>query len=173
MKLLYHWSMPNKETFKMTPIRVFIETEMLKHFEEEILIPFAGWFRFPNLHKITYIDIMPNLPQPYIRGDCINVLPDLIDKGRLFSLIILDPPYTMFQAVHMYNNKRMQDITHVRELCLKLLKPGGVVISCGYNSTGMSKKRGFKKEELLIVNCGGSHNDFLVLKEKHIVRPIL
>jgi len=165
VKIIYEWSMPNKETFQMKPIFDFIMKEMVKH--DTILIPFAGWKRF-NRKGITYIDILPNLPKPYILGDNKIVMQNLIKKRKKYSLIISDPPYSLFQAVHTYNNQKMQDISYIRNLYNDLIQEGGIIISCGFNSTGMSKKRGFEKKEILIVNCGGSHNDFLILKEKKI-----
>lgn len=172
MKMSYAWSMPDKQTFRMKPIKIFIQKEMLNHLHENILVPFAGWFRF-NGKGITYIDILKDLPKPYILGDCMDIMWNFIKKGRKFSLIISDPPYSMYQAVRTYGNLRMQDITRVRNLYSQLLSDNGVVISCGYNSTGMSKKRGFKKTKLLVVNCGGSHNDFLILKEKKIQTTLM
>jgi hypothetical protein len=173
MKIQYRWSMPDKQTFNMKPVREFILKEIVKH--NQILIPFAGWtrFRFKPQIKITYIDIKPDLPKPYFLGDCIDIMKNLIKQGKKYSLILSDPPFSMYQAVHTYNNKKMQDITHIRNLYNQLLLVGGIIISCGYNTTGMSTKRGFEKTELLIVNCGGSHNDFLILKEKQIQRRLI
>jgi hypothetical protein len=49
------------------------------------------------------------------------------------------------------------------------LRPGGRVLSLGFNSTGMSDSRGFDKEAILMVNCGGSHNDYIVMSERQRV----
>ena len=92
-------------------------------------------------------------------------------KENPYDLIILDPPFTFFQAVHSYNNKKMQDVTHIRNLADKLLINNGIVISCGFNSTGLNSKkynRNYEKLEILLINHGGSHNDTIILKERKI-----
>jgi hypothetical protein len=47
----------------------------------------------------------------------------------------------------------------------RILKPGGVCISFGWNSNGVGKKRGFDCIEILLVPHGGSHNDTMVIVE--------
>jgi len=167
MRMFYAWAMPDKCTFNIKPIKEFILKEIVRH--KRILIPFAGWTRF---HKpgITYIDIESNRPKPYIQGDCLEILGKIKQK---YDLIILDPPFTYFQAVRTYHNKKLQEISIIKNLCDRLLKPRGVIIHCGYNTTGMGKKRGYKKTDLLIVNTGGSHNDFLILKERKIQTKLM
>ena len=96
---------------------------------------------------------------------------DLINQGKKYDLIILDPPFTYFQAVHMYDNKKMQDITYIKNLTDKLLTNDGIVIICGFNSTGMNSKkynRNYEKLELLLLNHGGSHNDTIIIKTRRV-----
>jgi len=164
MKLTWQWAMPNKWTFQMKPILAFVEKELFKH--TSVLIPFGGMKRWPQHPGMTYIDIEEGRPKPYLLEDCRDVMQELTKQGKKYSLIISDPPFSMFQAVHSYGNTKMQDITYVRQLYDQLLLPGGIIIHCGFNSTGMGITRGYQKQELLVVNCGGSHNDFLILKEK-------
>lgn len=90
------------------------------------------------------------------------------DQIGSFDTVILDPPYTAFQAVHSYGLKKQQDISHARDVTEWVLKPGGKVITLGFNSTGMSKSRGFTKERIALVNCGASHNDILVVSERRV-----
>lgn len=168
MKIEYAFSMPNKWTFKMKPIWDYVLTVILKH--TNILFPFAGFMRFAQIptKNFTYIDISTDLPKPYIQGDIFDVLPELIKKQQKYDLIISDPPYSFFQSLHSYavNTKVIQQITQLKQLYNQLLENNGEIIHCGYNTTGMSKKHGYEKTNLLIVNCGGSHNDFLVLTEQ-------
>jgi hypothetical protein len=53
-----------------------------------------------------------------------------------------------------------------RDAIDRLVEPGGVVVSLGWNTCGMGKKRGYEKEELLVVCHGSGHNDTLVLVER-------
>ena len=161
MNFTYKWCMPDKWTFNMKPVLTFIERELFKH--KKVLIPFAGMKRWVTHTGITYIDIEADRPEPCIVGDCLDILPMLTEK---YDLIILDPPFSFFQAVHSYQNVKMQDITRIKQLCDGLLTTNGVMIHCGFNSTGMGKKYGYVKEKLLLVNTGGSHNDFIILQER-------
>ena len=45
------------------------------------------------------------------------------------------------------------------------------VISCGWNSTGMGKARGYEIEEILLVNHGAAHNDTIVMVERKPLTP--
>lgn len=46
------------------------------------------------------------------------------------------------------------------------MKPGGHVLSFGWNTNGMGKENGFVQKEILIVSHGGWHNDTLCLAEE-------
>lgn len=48
----------------------------------------------------------------------------------------------------------------------RIVAPGGLVISFGWDSTGMGKGRGFETVEILLVNHGACHNDTIVTVER-------
>jgi len=87
--------------------------------------------------------------------------------------IVLDPPYSDNQLVRSYKNVGGFSITgnpgywaEIKNEAARILKPGGLVMCCGWNSTGLGKGRGFNKELLLVVNHGAQHNDTLVVIER-------
>ena len=45
------------------------------------------------------------------------------------------------------------------------MKKGGIVLSCGWNSMGIGKTRGFEIIEILLVAHGGAKNDTIVTVE--------
>lgn len=51
---------------------------------------------------------------------------------------------------------------------LRIVHQGGIVISFGWNSTGIGKKYGFEKIEILLVAHGSQHNDTIVVVERKI-----
>lgn len=50
----------------------------------------------------------------------------------------------------------------------KIVKKGGYVITCGWNSGGIGKKYGFEIVEILLVAHGGWHNDTIVVVERKV-----
>jgi hypothetical protein len=98
--------------------------------------------------------------------------------GLRFDAALLDLPFSPRQAKEVY-----QDIGHlltqqdvqslwrmVKDGIDDVLKPGGIVICCGWNSIGMGKDRGYKLVETLAVAHGGGHNDTIVTVERKLVR---
>jgi hypothetical protein len=162
MNFQYWFEMPSQWTFTMPKIQHYLLKIVQKH--TNILIPFAGQFRFPKMDKSwTYIDINPESPSPCLYGDVLTVLPAITDQ---FDLIISDPPYSFHQAHTTYKNTDMIQMTAVKTEYDRLLKGGGQIIHFGFNSTGMGKTRNYVKQELCIVNQGGNHNDILILREQ-------
>lgn len=56
---------------------------------------------------------------------------------------------------------------HLDEIS-RILKPGGLCLSFGWNTNGVGKKRGFEIIEILVVAHGGSKNDTLCTVERKI-----
>lgn len=153
------WEMPRKWTFQMPKVRSWIESRL----EGKTLNLFGGITRLNG--EIIYNDLNEELPAD-LRRDAYD-LSKWTDLGQSFDTVVFDPPYTAYQAVKTYG-RRAQLVSHARDVVEFVLRPGGRVISLGFNSTGMSESRGFYKEAIALVNCGGSHNDYLLLSERHI-----
>lgn len=47
----------------------------------------------------------------------------------------------------------------------RIVKIGGIVITCGWNGGGIGQKYGFEIDEILLVPYGGWHNDTIVTVE--------
>lgn len=155
------FEMPRKWTFQMPKLRRWIESRL----EGDVLNLFGGVVRLPNA---THNDLNAELLNP---GDLNLDAFDLAawrDHASRYDTVVFDPPYSAHQAVVSYGTKRAQRVTHARDVVEYVLKPDGRVISLGFNSTGMSDGRGFTKEALALVNCGGSHNDYILLSERRI-----
>lgn len=91
------------------------------------------------------------------------------------DMILYDPPYSMRQASECYKSfgkeKLSGTVTNMRywssckKECARILKAGGVCVSCGWNSMGLGKNRGFTIVEVLLVPHGGNRNDTIVVVE--------
>lgn len=152
-------------TFRMPKLRKWVEERL----EGRTLNLFGGMTRLthPAGLEIVHNELREDIDADIHRDACD--LTKWQDYMGAFDTIVFDPPYSAHQAVVSYGVKRAQRVTHARDVVEYTLKPGGRVISLAFNSTGMSKKRGFEKEEILLVNCGASHNDYLVTVERRLV----
>jgi DNA modification methylase len=160
----------NKWTFEMKPFRKVLE--QLIQGSKRILVPFAGYTRFQTDKDITYIDLASDVPHPYIRGNCLDIIPKL--EGS-WDLVIADPPFSMFQAVRTYDLpgglRRMQDITRMKQLLEDRITPNGLYVQFGYTSTGFREDQGFKLVDGLLCNLGGSHNDIImIIQQKEAIK---
>lgn len=158
------FEMPRKWTFQMPKLRAWVESRLEGH----TLNMFGGVTRLtpPEGYEVDYNDINADIPAD-LRNDAYN-LDQWADMGGSYHTVIFDPPYSAYQAIKTYNSKKAQQVTHARDVVEYVLRPGGRVISLGFNSTGMSESRGFTKEGILLVNCGGSHNDIIVMSERKL-----
>lgn len=156
------FEMPRKWTFQMPKLRQWIEDRL----EGSVLNMFGGVVRLKG--DVIHNDIEPAL---LVDGDLNRDAFDLthwVSDQKRFDTVVFDPPYSAHQAVVSYGTKKAQKVTHARDVVEYVLRPGGRVLSLGFNSTGMGACRGFEKEHILMVNCGGSHNDYIVMCERHL-----
>ena len=169
MKMNRKWAMPNKNTFDVLPIGKMVKQYLL---QSQISIdPFAR-----NKEWATYTnDLNPNTTAQY-HLDVLEFLQLILEKGIQPDLVLFDPPYSPNQIKVCYegfgkkmNQKEAQRTgwKQERNLINDLLAPNGYVLSFGWNSIGMGKKRGYVIEEILLVCHGGSgHNDTICMAEK-------
>lgn len=108
---------------------------------------------------------------------------DAIDFLRTFQnesvdAVLYDPPYSPRQVAECYKkfgktvNMQTTQSSYwakQKEEIARIVKPGGIVITCGWNSGGIGKKHGFEIQEILLVPHGGWHNDTIVTVEKKAI----
>lgn len=94
----------------------------------------------------------------------------MIAAGRQFNGVLFDPPYSLYQISKHYAELGSKATpldtsdrfyNRVMDAIYTAVKPGGYVLSFGWNSNGFGKHRGFEPVELLIVRHGGHRYDTL------------
>jgi hypothetical protein len=147
MEIKRRWAMPNKETFKIKPIAELIR----KHIPEKakVLDPF---------------------PFEY-KEDATEMLNKIKDKSYAYA--VFDPPYSPRQLKECYKGKGEYDTkastwSNWKDLIGRKIRNGGTVISFGWNSGGLGKKRGFEIVEILLIPHGGNHNDTICVVERKV-----
>lgn len=164
MTITREFSPANKNTFSIRAIEQIIE----KYARGKIIDPFANKSRMANITN----DIDTQYDTDY-HMDATDFLK--IFKDNSVDTVLYDPPYSPRQVSECYkklgmtvNRETTQNTywTRHREQIARIVKPGGIVISFGWNSTGIGKKYGFEKIEILLVAHGGQHNDTIVVVER-------
>lgn len=166
MNFNYFWAMPNKETFKIKPIKDILE-KATSNKDLRSIDPFAK-----RKHEFALLtnDINENNDTHF--NECASIFLQRFEDNSV-DLILFDPPYSLRQVKECYD-KIGNSLTHeesktffsnIKNIISKKLKKGGLVISFGWSSVGMGRSRGFDKIELNLICHGGNHNDTIMLME--------
>jgi len=177
MEIKRVWAMSNKWTFKVKPLLNIV----LKYCGDgkNWVDMFSG---FNSPVEITN-DINPETPAKY-HMDAHDFI-QLFDNSSIDG-VIFDPPYSISQVKRSYDKNGLESLmsknskyfdptasfTLVKENISRILKPGGICISFGWNTNGIGKKRGMEIIEILIVAHGGGRNDTLVTVERKVRRTL-
>lgn len=158
--------MPNSNTFKIKPVKELIS----RYAYGEIIDPFAN---SSNLATITN-----DLDPQYNTDFHMDALDFLKMFGReSVDTVLYDPPFSPRQVSECYKklgktvNKQTTQTSYwskQKNQIGRIVKHGGVVISCGWNSGGIGKKYGFEIVEILLVPHGSNHNDTIVVVEEKV-----
>ena len=159
------WSMPNKNTFEMTPIKKLLseEVDLTKMWVD----PFANRNRIASITN----DLSKEYDTDY-HMDALDFL-NMFDSESVDG-VLYDPPYSPRQVSECYNSVGYNvtwDTTkasfwgnHKRAIS-RIVKLGGKVITFGWNSGGIGYKYGFEIERILLIPHGGWHNDTICTVE--------
>lgn len=159
--------MPSKWTFTIKPIKELVDSYVGDG--KNWFDPFSGMY---SPAEITN-DLDSNCKAIYHMEARDFV--DMLDGE--FDGCIFDPPYGRSQAFKYYKKAGLKvpgkenpsgGFPKVKDRVAELIRPRGLVLYFGYNTTAMGKKRGFIKERILIVCHGGTRNDTLVTVERKV-----
>ena len=168
IKINREWAMPNSNTFSIKPIRELIE----RYLSGTIIDPFANQNKFATITN----DLDPQYDTDY-HMDATEFL-KMLDNNSA-DVVLWDPPYSPRQIMECYKKFNMtvnMQTTQAsywskqKEQIARIVKPNGIVITCGWNSGGIGKKYGFKIIEILLVAHGGWHNDTIVTVERKTIQ---
>jgi len=163
------WSMPNKNTFSIKPIKELIE----KYLIGKWIDPFANDSIFKD--KLITNDINPNYKTNY-NLDALEFLKQFDDNS--IDGILFDPPYSVHQIIQCYEGfGKIKSFSRYALEIKRIIKKNGYCITFGWNTNGMpyemrlddkKERTGFQKDkmEILIVAHGGCHNDTLITVDK-------
>jgi len=87
-------------------------------------------------------------------------------KGEKFDTIILDPPYSYRKSMEMYNNNYSSKFKQIADWIPKITKKNAKIISFGYHSTFMGRKRSYKRINMCVFCHGGAQHCTIAIVEK-------
>lgn len=161
--------MPSHDTFSVKPIGDFVRRYL--DAGGVSIDPFAR-----NKRWATHTNDLNPATEAEHHMDAEAFLVMLRDKGVQADLVLFDPPYSPRQISECYKSVGMEVgmketqsallYSRVRNAIVPVIKPGGVVLSFGWNTVGMGKNRGFEIIEIMACCHGGAHNDTLCLAER-------
>ena len=165
------WAMPNADTFDVEPIHNFVWKYL--HKAKVSVDPFARnkrWCTHSN-------DLNPNTEADF-HMEAADFFQHLAIHGVKADLVIFDPPYSPRQTKECYESFGMKMQTsdawggqkwkNWRNAALPVLANDAVVLTFGWNSTGMGRDCGFVIEEIMLVCHGSDHNDTICIAERRV-----
>ncbi len=144
--------MPSHQTFTIKPVKKLLERTFGA---DEFVDPFPFPFKADALEYLKSFD------------------------SQSVKSLVFDPPYSLRQLKEMYNNQGQSLSQHdsqryyadIRDEIARITSVGAKVVSFGWQSIGIGKKRGFSIVEVLLVCHGRMHNDTICtvdLKTRHV-----
>jgi len=163
MKIERKWAMPSSITFGIKPIAELLDKEIT---EGEWVDPFARDSKRANITN----DINENTSAEF-HMDALEFLKMMGDNWA--DGVLYDPPYSLRQVKECYDSVGRDLTSHesrhffsdLKREIARIVKPGGKVISFGWNSGGIGKTNGFEIQRILLVPHGGPHHDTIVTVE--------
>lgn len=158
------WAMPNRWTFQIPQIRDFLDSHLAGR--EIIVDPFSG-----ETSRGTINNDLARGGKP-----AAEFLQSLVEsRGEAFAdAVLFDPPYSPRQITECYQSIGLKATTEdtqnarlfsrSRKLLFDILKPGGIALSFGWQSSGLGKP--MQTLEILLVQHGGAHNDTICVAQQ-------
>jgi hypothetical protein len=167
-KITRAWAMPNSLTFSIKPIREIIELCIADCVS--ICDPFVR--NSPFKSRCVSNDLDTSVESDF-HMDALDFLRSRADSE--FDAVLFDPPYSPRQVSECYKSMGLSVNmattqasfwSYLKREIQRITAPGGVVVTCGWNSGGIGQKYGFEIEQILLVAHGGWHNDTIVTIER-------
>tara|TARA_Y100001951_G_C11297969_1_gene277279 strand:- start:18482 stop:18970 length:489 start_codon:yes stop_codon:yes gene_type:complete len=87
------------------------------------------------------------------------------DASFLFDTVVLDPPYSYRKSMEMYEGAVTSPFNTLKDALIPIITENSRIITFGYHSVSMGKKRGFEIEEICVMSHGGAIHDTIATVE--------
>ena len=157
MKFTYLQAPLNRYTFKIDKIRNWVEVNV----EGKVLNLFAGMTELTCDEIRNDLDVTMNAQY---HKDALDFIKEW--EGEKFGTILLDPPYSYRKSMEMYNGKVMSPFNALKDILPSILYKNGIIITFGYHSIVMGRKRNFEVEHICLISHGGAIHDTIATIER-------
>lgn len=163
--------MPSGDTFSIGPIATLLAGYLnpIRAAGGVIVDPFAR-----NSRLATHTNDLNPATDAQHHIDAADYCRMLLTDGVVADAVLFDPPYSPRQISECYESFGRKATTQdtqnaalyarVREPLVALLRPGGIGLSFGWNSTGLGKA--LPTIEIMLVAHGGAHNDTICVVQR-------
>lgn len=86
--------------------------------------------------------------------------------NKKFNTVILDPPYSYRKAMEMYEGRYTSKFKQIADILPKIVTRKASIISFGYHSSFLGKKRGYDLHKMCIFAHGGAQHCTIAIVEK-------
>jgi hypothetical protein len=153
----------NRYTFKAPKTKAWVEEQCKGKY---VLNLFAGPTRLMGCIEVT--NDIDNVPCTLFSMDALDCAKYLREKGELFDVILLDPPYSYRKSMELYNGHKNSRFKQLLDVLPDILTPPGWVITFGYHSRVMGAGRGFRIREICLISHGGAQHETIATVEERI-----
>jgi 23S rRNA G2069 N7-methylase RlmK/C1962 C5-methylase RlmI len=144
-------------TFKNKRIRKWVENNA----EGKVLNLFAGKYKLA-CNEVRN-DIRVDMPAHY-HMDALEFVKRY--DGDRFDTVVLDPPYALRKSMEMYDGAISSPFNKIKDTIKRVMNPHHIVITFGYHSVSMGKKREYRQEHILLLSHGGAIHDTIAVIER-------
>jgi len=161
LEMEYMVQPPKRYTFQQPKLKKWTEN----YCKGKVLNLFAGKTRL-DVDEIR-VDLSDEFNPDY-NMDAFEFVLMAKANGWKYDTIILDPPYSLRKSMEKYNGKVCSGFNKIKDELPYILNRKGRIITYGYHSIVMGKKRGFRQECICVVGHGGSHHDTICVVEEYL-----
>jgi len=146
-------------TFEYNRAREFVERRL----RGRVLNACAGKTKLTHDGEIVRNDLNPDRDAEMHVDVC-----ELTDHfpPQSFDTVVFDPPFDDLQAADKYDSLRADSVLAAFSEFVELVRPGGVVITFGWNSWGMRSHSCFEREETVLFQRGPVKRDVIATVDR-------
>jgi len=146
-------------TFQYQAAREFVEQRA----EGRVLNACAGKTHLDHEKEIVRNDLNPDRDAD-IHRDVSEIASEF--DSMSFDTVVFDPPFDDLQAEDKYDSMRVDAVLAAFEQFAQLVRPGGAVITFGWNSWGMNSHPSFEREDTVLFQRGPVKRDVIATVDR-------